>query len=241
MFTRSLRRLLAGVSLLAAAGGCAQNDATTAPVRRSLSLTGTADSATTDSATTDSTAADSTAAGSTTSDSTTAGTPTTDSTTVGSPTGSSPSDTSATGTSTPTDSTTVAPKPRLLVCPTDTTVTVTGVVGPQGGVLSTGGFRIEFPAGAVTVPQKFVLSVLRSEYLEIEAHAEGFASYQFATPVRITLDLARCGSALPSSLRAWHIDPVSNALLENMGGTLDLTGRKLRFSTRHFSGYSVAW
>lgn len=128
-----------------------------------------------------------------------------------------------------------------LACPTDQARRGSAVVGPEGGALVVDGFRVDFPAGAVSQPETFVLEVVAGQYLEIEVHAEGHAHYQFASPVAVTLDLSRCGGLLPASAAAWHIDSQTKALLESMGGELDVLSRRLRFRTPHFSGYTIAW
>ena len=129
---------------------------------------------------------------------------------------------------------------QLLSCPATTSDSASAVVGPAGGALTVGGFRVDFPAGAVDTTRTFVLTVPASRYLEIEVHAEGFAHYEFAAPVTVTLDVSRCG-LLPPGLQVWHIDSETKTLLEPLGSVVDLLGRKVRFQTSHFSGYSIAW
>ena len=129
---------------------------------------------------------------------------------------------------------------RRLPCPANRAHTVRGVVGPAGGELRVAGFAVAFPAGAVRADQTFELSVLPGNFIEIEAHAVGHARYEFAAPVAVTLNLADCGT-LPKGLRAYHLDGATKTLLENMGGRADLVGRTLRFTTPHFSGYTVVW
>jgi hypothetical protein len=128
-----------------------------------------------------------------------------------------------------------------LVCPVDQARSGSAVVGPEGGALVVDRFRVDFPAGAVAQAETFDFEVVPGRYLEIEVHARGHAHYQFATPVTVTLDVSRCGSLLPSGMRAWHIDSQTKALLEPMGGVYDAGARTLRFQTPHFSGYTIAW
>lgn len=130
--------------------------------------------------------------------------------------------------------------PQLLGCPSDESQSASAVIGPEGGSLVSGGFRVDFPAGAVDSARTFTLSVPASRYLEIEVHADGFEHYVFATPVTVTLDASRCG-VLPLGLQVWNIDTETKALLEPMGGSLDLLTRTVRFRTPHFSGYTIAW
>jgi hypothetical protein len=119
--------------------------------------------------------------------------------------------------------------------------TARAVIGPDGGTLAAGGFRIDFPEDAVSADQAFVLTVVPGTGRRIEAHAEGLDRFDFARPVTVTMDLRGCGLLLPPGLHAWHLDTESGVLLEDMGGTLDLLGQRLRFRTPHFSGYTIAW
>src|SRR5687768_13069500 len=48
---------------------------------------------------------------------------------------------------------------RLLPCPGTTTTSASAVIGPEGGALTLGGFRVDFPAGAVDAARTFVLTV----------------------------------------------------------------------------------
>jgi hypothetical protein len=141
---------------------------------------------------------------------------------------------------TATDVSTAPGQANKLVCPTDVNASGTMVVGPAGGTISVQGVRVDFPAGAVPTEQAFTAHVIGGTYIDIELTAGDSAHYYFAAPVTVTIDLSRCGS-LPEGLRAWYMDSQTKALLEDMGGQLDLTGRTLRFTTPHFSGYTVGW
>jgi hypothetical protein len=127
-----------------------------------------------------------------------------------------------------------------LVCPTSQEADTTAVIGPGGGTLAAGGVRVQFPAGAVANNQAFSLRLLPGENVDVELDAVGYDHYTFAVPVAVTIDLHNCGT-LPLGLRAFYIDSETKALLEDMGGDLDILGGKLRFTTPHFSGYTVAW
>ena len=138
------------------------------------------------------------------------------------------------------DVTTAPGQINKLVCPTDVSASATVVVGPQGGSFSAPGVRVDFPAGAVPTEQAFTARVIGGSYVDIELTAGDSAHYNFAVPVTVTIDLSRCGP-LPAGLRAWYMDSETKVLLEDMGGVLDQTGRTLRFTTPHFSGYTVGW
>jgi hypothetical protein len=129
-----------------------------------------------------------------------------------------------------------------LVCPTDEAASAATVIGPDGGTLAAGGVRVDFPAGAVADSQEFSLRVIPGSYVDVELDAAGYEHYTFARPVAVSIDLRRCGVLpLPLGLRAFYMDSETKALLEDMGGELDLVGRTLRFTTPHFSGYTIAW
>jgi hypothetical protein len=128
----------------------------------------------------------------------------------------------------------------IIDCPSDASLSATATIGPDGGTLAVGGFRVDFPAGAVQSPQTFVLDIPAGPYLELDVRAEGYAHYWFGAPVTVTLDASRCG-LLPPGLQVWNIDEQSKALLEPMGTVFNLLSRTVRFRTSHFSGYTIAW
>jgi hypothetical protein len=127
-----------------------------------------------------------------------------------------------------------------LVCPLDTEVSASAVVGPEGGTMEAGGVKVEFPAGAVAASQTFSLHLVPGTYVDVRLDAVGYEHFTFASPVTVSLNLSRCGQ-LPASLHAWYVDGDTKTLVEDMGGEVDLLGRTLRFRTPHFSGYTVAW
>jgi hypothetical protein len=125
-----------------------------------------------------------------------------------------------------------------LVCPASASAAGSAVIGPDGGTLVANGVRVDFPAGAVAESQTFTAQVVPGSYVEVDLAAQGHAHYNFAVPVTVTLDLQSC-VILPLGARAFYVE--SGALVEDMGGDLDLLGRTIRFRTPHFSGYTVAW
>jgi hypothetical protein len=115
-----------------------------------------------------------------------------------------------------------------------------GTIGPLGGLLSVNGHSISIPAGAVLVPTPFTLMVPDTDIAEVEIQAADLAHYVFESPVTITLSYAGCSAPDVSSLTAWHIDPDSRQLLEDMGGTVDTVAKTVTFTTGHLSGYAIA-
>ena len=139
---------------------------------------------------------------------------------------------------------TISTGPRLLACPTTTSLTGSFLADPLlGGSLTLAGTSVSIPAGAVSVPQLFVVNIPASKYMEIEVHADGLTSFLFNQPVTIAIDYSRCSDSAVAgkTLQAWHMDNLTNALLENMNGTDDRAARKISFQTGHLSGYGVAW
>lgn len=134
--------------------------------------------------------------------------------------------------------------PKLVVCPTSQTLTNTFVASPLlGGSLTLAGTTVSVPAGAVSVPTTFVVTIPASPYMEIEVHALGLDSFLFATPATITIDYSRCSTSNVDTevLSAWHIDTETHAFLEDMGGSDDKVLNRFTFSTGHLSGYALAY
>jgi hypothetical protein len=101
---------------------------------------------------------------------------------------------------------------------------------------------ITIPAGVLTVPTLFQVTVPASNYMEIDVSAVGFQSFLFQQPVTITIDYSRCNrnDINQETLHVYHIDPVTKQLLEDMGGVDDKLSRRITFTTSHLSGYAVA-
>jgi hypothetical protein len=130
----------------------------------------------------------------------------------------------------------------LLVCPTNVTQSTTGIVGLLGGTLELDGTSISIPAGAVSAPTLFTLTLPASQYMEVKITAAGFEQFRFDEIATITISYDRCNrtNINRSSLSAWYIDSGTKALLEYMGGFDDKLARTVTFGTDHLSGYSIA-
>jgi hypothetical protein len=134
--------------------------------------------------------------------------------------------------------------PQLLACPSATTQQTTGVVGLLGGILQLGNTTISIPAGAVLLPTLFEIVVPASPYMEVEIHAVGLTSFLFHEPATISIDYSRCGDgAIPdgAQLQGVYIDPITHAVLSEMGGADDRAAQRVTFTTGHLSGYAVAY
>jgi len=130
----------------------------------------------------------------------------------------------------------------LLECPTNTTQSTTGIIGPLGGVLSLGGFAVNIPAEAVSSLTTFTLTVPAGRYMKVDVTALGIEHFVFQQPVTVTVDYSRCPAGVTDgkALSVWYVAPVTDTPLENMGGVNDPAARTITFSTPHLSGYIIA-
>ena len=134
--------------------------------------------------------------------------------------------------------------PKLVVCPTSESRTVTGLIDPLlGGTLSLGATSIEIGAGAVTTPTLLTVTIPASKYVEVEITALGVEHFLFEREVAITIDYARCtrSDIDAAPLSAWYIEGLTDTPLENMGGVDDKQRRTVRFTTDHLSSYALAY
>lgn len=132
--------------------------------------------------------------------------------------------------------------PTLVECPTNQTDVTTGLVGLLGGALSLDGSGITIQSGVLTAPTLFQLTVPASRVMEIDVSAVGFQTFLFKDSVSVTIDYSRCNRSDldQKTLHVWHIDPVTKALLEDMGGQDNKATHRITFKTNHLSGYAVA-
>lgn len=132
--------------------------------------------------------------------------------------------------------------PSLIECPTNETDVTTGLVGPLGGTLGLDGSSISIQSGALSVPTLFQFTVPASRFMEVDISAVGFQTFLFQDSVSVTIDYSRCNRSdlNQQALHVWHIDPITKALLEDMGGLDDKSTQRITFKTNHLSGYAVA-
>jgi len=130
----------------------------------------------------------------------------------------------------------------LLECPVESTEATSGALGLLGGTLGLVGAQLEVPLGILALPQRFRIEIPASQFMEVSISAIGFGHYLFSGPVTVTIDYSRCpDSALEGGpLTVYHIDEVTKALLQNMGGVDDRANRRITFTTDHLSGYAIA-
>jgi hypothetical protein len=131
-------------------------------------------------------------------------------------------------------------RPTPLVCPSSTTESTTGVVGPMGGVLSVGGTTVSIPAGALLDTVTLTLSVPASNNVEIDVSVAGTEHFLFEQPISVTVSYARCAATYVQPIAAWYFDPVTCDLLEPMASVDNPLLRSVTFTTPHLSGYILA-
>jgi hypothetical protein len=133
--------------------------------------------------------------------------------------------------------------PTYLQCPSYTTQSTTGVIGPLGGLLSLGNYVVSIPEGAVPTLTLFQLTVPASRYMKVDVTAVGVEHYVFQQPISVTVDYSRCpvSATEGKNLQVWYVSPLLNLPLDNMGGTDDAANRRITFSTDHLSGYVIAY
>jgi hypothetical protein len=128
----------------------------------------------------------------------------------------------------------------LLYCPVKHSRSRTDVIDARGGSLQLEGHSIDIPAGAVSAPTAFTISVPASLHLEVDVSAAGNVHYRFAKPVVMTISYKRCARQDPASLTVWYIDQATGSPIEPMPGVDDKRRRSITFLTDHLSGYAIA-
>ena len=133
-------------------------------------------------------------------------------------------------------------KVKPVACATSGRKRAHAIIGPAGGSIALGNTVLAVPAGAVAAPQRFDVHLPPSDHLAIEVTAKGFASFRFLTPVSVSVDYSRCGSAdlAKRSVAMWHVDETTGALLERMHSVVDAERRTITFATPHLSVYVMA-
>ncbi len=96
-------------------------------------------------------------------------------------------------------------KPRLAVCPSHTTETVSREIGPEGGTLSLAGHSISIPAGALDRSTQITLTAPAGRHLQILVIARATEPSRMPTPAAVTISYERC--------KRQNLDPISAAVI----------------------------
>jgi hypothetical protein len=129
-------------------------------------------------------------------------------------------------------------------------MTTSGVIGPRGGHLdiARAGFRIEFPAGAVSTPTRITVSAIGGRNVAYRFEPHGLV---FKSPVVIRQSLKNTTAwknpALAAELQGSYferllVDPTETYArsFEKRAATVTESARMLEFSIEHFSGYLLS-
>jgi hypothetical protein len=137
--------------------------------------------------------------------------------------------------------------------PLDSTISVTAVIGPNGGAIkiNAAGGKIDIPAGALSEPTTITMTALAGPNVAYEFQPHGLT---FAQPVKIQQDLRYTwasvypqllgmahGGYYDRSLDSSFVDPgkLFVTLKEHELGYLESNATQLKFYINHFSGYLV--
>ena len=130
----------------------------------------------------------------------------------------------------------------LISCPSDRTVSTSGVLGPLGGVLQAGGVTVTVPVGALLSPTTINVTVPASPYMEVDVSVPGVEHFLFQQPITVSVDYGRCDPSVTSGtlLNVWYIDSGTKAPLELMPTVDNKLLHTATFVTPHLSGYALA-
>ena len=129
-------------------------------------------------------------------------------------------------------STRAVSKPQLAVCPTNTTERVSGTIGAAGGSIELAGHRLTIPAGAVTRPTRFTLTVPAGPHLKIEVTAAGTRPNRRSAPAAVTISYERCErqNFVTESAKVLSLDARTDEAVALLEGEHDPAQQTLTFS-----------
>jgi hypothetical protein len=118
------------------------------------------------------------------------------------------------------------------------TSSVSAVIGPEGGTLQMdGGYRIDFPAGALSAPTTISMAPIGGYYgVELQPHGLTFPLWR--QPV-LTLSYAGASTSIFNRLVVVYVDD-GNSILEVLPTQWNPFANTLTTRLRHFSGYISA-
>lgn len=125
-------------------------------------------------------------------------------------------------------------------------LSTSSIIGVSGGQISLLGHTLQVPAGAVTVPTIFTMTVLTNGYIEVELTAMvssllgtvSVGEKGFKKPVTLTLTYARSPDKLdPSKLLIVY---VNGSKLEPLPSSVNTVTKTVSAQLSHFSKYAMA-
>lgn len=125
--------------------------------------------------------------------------------------------------------------PRILRCGHNQPDSKTERIDQNGGKVTLRGHQLRVPAGAVTGPTDFTLSIPGTDRVEVDVVASG----PLSGTVELTINYVGCSGLPKEDLKIWRLDANRNPR-DDLGGTDDRVGRRVTTSLSHLSGYGVA-
>jgi hypothetical protein len=128
----------------------------------------------------------------------------------------------------------------LLQCTPLTSDSVSQTVGPLGGVLSVGPYRLWILPGALDAPVAITAVAPADTVNRVRFGPTGLA---FRVPALLTMSYANCPVPPLARFVPKHIAYTSEALeiVELLTSVDDLWGRSVTARLEHFSDYAIAW
>lgn len=114
-------------------------------------------------------------------------------------------------------------RPRLAVCPINTTESVSGEIGAAGGSLELAGHRLTIPTGALAGPAMFTITAPAGPVLWVTVTAQGNEPIRFSAPAAVTISYERCKrqNFTGGSTAVWSIDAQSDGGFTTLDGEND--------------------
>ena len=104
-------------------------------------------------------------------------------------------------------------RPRLAVCPTNTTQRASRTIGPAGGSIELAGHRLTIPQGAVTRPARFTLTAPAGRNLVVVVTAQSNEPIRLSAPAAVTISYDRCERQNPEAgfTAVWSVNTLTDA------------------------------
>lgn len=129
----------------------------------------------------------------------------------------------------------------IVSCPPAPAREVTGLIGPEGGVLTMGPYTLRVPAGAFTTPTTLRLWSPPGARLIVQVEAVGAGHTMPGEPVELTIRYGECPrqDIARRSLRLVQLHAGTSIIA--VGDDVETDGEAFTVTTRLFSTFAVAY
>jgi hypothetical protein len=139
-----------------------------------------------------------------------------------------------------TATTPTAASPKLLSCPNTKEERAVQPIGPEGGTLKIGDHQLVVPPGGVPDKVSFSAILLSDKLLKVRLQANDADTFKFSQSASLTLSYGRCEPPADAQrLRVYRIDPLTDAVLKELGGTVDTGARTVTARLDSLSTYTL--